>query len=87
MATYLTKALHRAALLNDREYIVSLLPPDEVYRFPRLQFRKKGARKAKYWLPLEAALNEAAKRWAGLASKEKKRLRKERHSLRKQGLL
>lgn len=82
MATYLTKAVKRRLLIEDREWEVSLLPPDEVYRFARIQFREKRARKVKYWLPMESARNMAAERWLELANKEKKRLRKERAALR-----
>jgi hypothetical protein len=78
MATKLTKPMRRRVLIGHREYVVSLFPESEECRFPRIEFREKRARKVRYWLPLESALNDAARRWADAMKREKARLRKER---------
>lgn len=92
MTTYLTKPVKRSVLIGQdgqvpEVWITALLPSDSVYRFPRIEFRLKGTRKVRYWIPLEAVRNDAARRWALEREKEKKKLRKERQLLKREGLL
>jgi hypothetical protein len=76
MSTKLTKPIRRRILIGHLEYVVSLLPETEDCRFPRIEFRAKRARKVRYWLPLEAALHDAARRWAEADRQERAPLRK-----------
>lgn len=87
MATSLHKPVRREVLIGGLPWVISILPADEVYRFPRIEFREKRARKVRYWLPMESARNDAARRWNDIQQRERKRLRKERRLLRKEGLL
>jgi hypothetical protein len=92
MATGLTKPVRREVLIGPPDqigtpWIVTLYPADEVHRFPRIEFREKRRRKIRYWLPMESARNEAARKWNMIQEREKKALRKQRQELRKQGLL
>jgi len=79
MTTPLSKPVTRAASWGGRDWRVSLLPPDDVYRFPRVQIVQRRKRTG-YWMPLEQVCMDAARRYVEAQKREKAKARKARRA-------